>query len=129
MILRYKKSKLRLNLLLGSLWFLIGTSKIIFGDFDSWVDYCWLALALLYMGMYFYEYHYQYYSIENGSITRNGLIRKKMKLEEISKVTYAAGDFVLQGEEDRFTINTDLVDKDSLEDLKQELQKFGLSWN
>ena len=125
----YKKRHLNVNLIFGLIWlvwFFIG----VFGKEEpNWTDYGWIVISLMYLGMYFYQKNYNYLTIENGFIKQNWPFGKKMNLNEIKRIRHFAGDYILKSENKELTINIQLIDEESLLELKTELKKLNAEWN
>jgi hypothetical protein len=83
----------------------------------SWTKYGWLGISLMYITMYFYEYFNQYLTIENGIIKMNGLLGKKINLTEIKRIKNFTGDYILKTDKAELTINTQIIDPNSLAEL------------
>ena len=128
MKIRYKKKKLKINLIFGLIWFVFGLVQLFFNDFSRWIDYGWIVMALTYIGVYSYEYLYQYLTIQNGMIQVNSLFGKKIYLTEIKRIKKFAGDYILKTDKTELTINTLIIDPNSLEDLNTELKKLNVEW-
>jgi hypothetical protein len=86
MKIAYKKRHLNVNLILGLVW-LVWFIVVIFGKEEpNWIDYGWIFISLLYLGMYVYLKNYKYLTIENGVIKQNGWFEKKINLNEIKRI-------------------------------------------
>lgn len=68
-------------------------------------------------------------SIENGILTVNGPLGKKLNLTEIKRVKKFAGDYILKSDKKDLTINTQIIDPNSLAELNAELEKLNVEWN
>jgi hypothetical protein len=73
--------------------------------------------------------NYKYLTIENGIINVNGPFGKKLNLTEIKQIKKFAGDFILKTEKKELTINTQIIDPNSLTELNAELEKLNVEWN
>jgi hypothetical protein len=124
----YKKRHLNVNLIFGLfwlLWFFIG----VFGKEEpNWTDYGWIVISLMYLGMYFYQKNYNYLTIENGFIKQNWPFGKKMNLNEIKGIKHFAGEYILKSELKKMKINIQLINEESLLELKTELKKLDVEW-
>ena len=129
MRIKYKPKHLNINLIFGLfwlIWFFIG----VFGKEEpNWTDYGWIVISIMYLGMYFYQKNYNYLTIENGFIKQNWPFGKKMNLNEIKRIRHFAGDYILKSENKELTINIQLIDEESLLELKTELKKLNAEWN
>jgi hypothetical protein len=68
-------------------------------------------------------------SIENGILTVNGPFGKKLNLNEIKQIKKFAGDYIIKTEKKELTINTQIIDPNSLVELNAELEKLNVEWN
>ena len=98
MKIKFKKKRLRVNLILGIVWIILGTLNLLTDDKIRWTDYGYLVIGILYVGHYFYDLKNQYLTIENGTIRKNGLYGywKKINLNEINWIKKFAGDYILK---------------------------------
>ena len=124
----YKKRHLNVNLIFGLIWlvwFFIG----VFGKEEpNWTDYGWIVISLMYLGMYFYQKNYNYLTIENGVLRINGSFGKKINLAEIKRIKKFAGDYILKTSKKELTINTQIIDTNSLAKLNAALKKLNVEW-
>jgi hypothetical protein len=129
MKIKFKKKRLRVNLILGIVWIILGTLNLVTDDKIRWNDYGYLVIGILYVGHYLYDLKNQYLTIENGTIRKNGLYGywKKINLNEIYWIKKFAGDYTLKTEQKELKINTELIDKDSLTELNKILGGLNLT--
>ena len=123
MKIRFKKKRLRVNLILGIVWIGLGTLSIVTDDEIRWTYYGYLVIGMLYIGHYLYDLTNQYLTIENGTIRKNGLygLGKKLNLDEINWIKKFGEDYTLKTKKKDLKINTELIDKDSLNELNKIL--------
>jgi hypothetical protein len=57
------------------------------------------------------------------------LIPKKIDLIEIKSIREFAGDYKLKTDKGEFVINTQIIEPNSLSELKNELNKLNVKWN
>jgi hypothetical protein len=129
MEIKYRKKHLNVNLILGLvwlIWFFVGVFR---KEEPNWTDYGWIVISLMYLGTHFYQKNYKYLTIENGIINVNGLFGKKLVLTEIKRIKKFAGDYILKADEKELTINTQIIDPNSLAELNAELEKLNVEWN
>jgi len=82
----------------------------------------------MYLGLYFYQKNYKYLTIENGIINVNGPFGKKLNMTEIKRIKKFAGDYILKTDKKELTINTQIIDPNSLAELNAELEKLNVEW-
>ena len=128
MKIAFKQRHLNVSLIFGliwSVWFFVG----VFGKEEpNWTDYGWIFISLMYLGMYFYQKNYKYLTIENGIINVNGPFGKKLNLTEIKRIKKFAGDYIIKTDKSELTINTQIIDLTSLNELNSELEKLNVEW-
>ena len=129
MKIQYKKRQLNFNLIFGIIWLTYFLIQLIFDKEIHWIDYGWILISLAYFGIYFYQKKYKYVSIENGILTVNGPLGKKLNLTEIKRIKKFAGDYILKSDNKDLTINTQIIDPNSLAELNAELEKLNVEWN
>lgn len=129
MKIQYKKRQLNFNLIFGIIWLTYFLIQLIFDKEIHWIDYGWILISLAYFGIYFYQKKYKYVSIENGILTVNGPLGKKLNLTEIKRIKKFAGDYILKSDKKDLTINTQIIDPNSLAELNAELEKLNVEWN
>ena len=126
MKLAYRKKRVYLNLVFGVLWLLMGIVQVVLRDSVSWLDYAWFLVAAAYIGGSFYQYYFQYLTIDNNQIKMNWIWGKKIDLREVNTFKKFAGDYILKSEDAKLTINTQIMDKESLQKLNSVLQAHEL---
>ena len=128
MKIRYKKKQLKISLVLGIVWLIFGILYLFVKDFSHWMDYGYLIISILYLSQYFYNYKYQYLTIENGVIYKSFFLSKKINLTEIKKIKKFAGDYIIKTDKTELTINTQIIDPNSLAELNAKLEKLNVEW-
>ena len=129
MKIQYKKRQLNFNLIFGIIWLTYFLVKLIFDEKLHWIDYGWILISLTYFGTYFYQMKFKYVCIENGTLTVNGPFGKKLNLTEIKRIKIFAGDYIIKTDKKELTINTQIIDPNSLIELNTELEKLNVEWN
>jgi len=123
MKIRFKKKRLRANLILGLVWVGFGIISLEIDDNISWTDYGYMVIGLLYLGQYWADRTWHYLTIADGTIRKNGLhgFGQKINLNDITWIKKFAGDYTLITGQRNLKIDTDLIDEDSLADLNRVL--------
>ena len=129
MRIHYKKKQLYINLFLGIIWLINGIVQVFFNEKSSWIVYGWFLFSAVYLTIYFYQKKETYLTLENGIIKQNWPFGKKMNLSEIKQIRHFAGDYILKSGKKEMTINIQLINEESLSDLKTELKKLNAEWN
>lgn len=125
----YKKKHLNVNLIFGLVWLIMFFVGVFEKEEPNWTDYGWIIISLMYLGSYFYQKNYKYLTIENGIINVNGPFGKKLNLTEIKRIKKFAGDYILKTDKKELTINTQIIEPNSLSELNAELEKLNVEWN
>ena len=125
MKIRFTKKRLKHYLIFGILWLVFGITAVIF-DSENVFNYVHLIIGILYFGTYLFENNKQYLIIENGIISKNHLIPKKINLNEIRRINKFAGDYILKTDSTELRINTELIEEKSLEELHTLLDNLNL---
>jgi hypothetical protein len=128
MKIRFTKKRLKHYLIFGTLWSVLGTTVVIFNS-DNVFNYGYLIIGILYFGTYLFENNKQYLTIENGIISKNHLIPKKINLNEINLIKKFAGDYILKTDSTELRINTELIEEKSLAELNTMLENLNLETN
>jgi hypothetical protein len=128
MKIKFKRKRLYINLILGIAWLTLGIFNLI-GNFKlNWWDYLYVIAGVLYIGRFVYDFTNQYLIIKNDTIRKNILYGagKQISLSEVKSIKSFGGEYILKTEQKELRINTDLIDKDSLTELKEILEKLNL---
>jgi hypothetical protein len=125
----YKKRHMNINLIFGSVWLVWFFIGILTKDEPNWTDYGWIVISAMYLVGYFYQRQNKYLTIENGIIKINSPFGKKLNLTEIKRIKKFAGDYILKTDNKELTINTQIIDPNSLAELNAELEKLNVEWN
>ena len=126
MKIRYTKKRLRANLILGLLWLALSLAKGLFSVFDDWTDFFFVGMAILYLGQYLIEWQNQYLSIDQDQIKVNYPFGKKINLSDINRIKKFAGDYIIKTDRRELIINTQIIDRESLNVLNQVLATLDL---
>ncbi|WP_295982884.1 hypothetical protein [uncultured Algibacter sp.] len=110
------------------LWLIFVVFNLISNDFGEWTAYTWLGISVMYIAIYSFDYFNQYLTIQNNVIKENHLFGKKINLNEIKRIKKFAGDYILQTDKTELTINTQIIDQNSLTELNAELEKLNVEW-
>ena len=121
--LKYSKKQLLYSLGFGLLWILIFVFYYVFRS-ESYFGYGYLAIGVVFLANYLYKKLFHYASIENGVLIKNDLFRKQIKLNEITDLHYFSGKYKLLSRQSEMTLNTMLLEKKSLEDLKKVIKQI-----
>ena len=128
MKIKYKKEPLIVYLTAGLFWFMF--FNVIFFEKEelSSLDYGWIVMSLIYLGIFFYRKKYYYLTIIKDNIRVNGPLGKELKLTELKRIKKFAGDYIIKTDQKEMTINTQIIDPNSLKELDAELKKLDVVW-
>ena len=120
---------MNINLIFGLVWLVWFFLGILTKDEPNWTDYGWIVISAMYLIVFFYQRQNKYLTIENGVIKENDPFGKKLNLTEIKRIKKFAGDYILKTDKKELTINTQIIDPNSLAELNSELEKLNAEWN
>lgn len=123
---KYSTKQLRYSLLFGLLWILIFVFYSIFRS-ESFFGYAYLAMGIIFIGTYFYKKIFHYAVIKDNVLIKKDIIPKRIKLDEITDIHYFSGKYKLVTKTSEMTINTMLIDKTAIKDLKKLTTQINLS--
>ncbi|MFD0761268.1 hypothetical protein ACFQZW_04175 [Lutibacter aestuarii] len=121
--IRYKRLHLRWIFVFGLFWLVLGIIAIT-NNFENYLNYGYLIVALLYFGIYFFKSKKQYLTFENNVITLNKLIPKKINLADLKQLKKNGKDYILKSDIEVLYIKTSLIDKNSRKDLNTILKNW-----
>ncbi len=111
--------------MLGALFAILGGVKAFEGT-ASYFIYFQLLFGILMVGTFFFQKRHQYLSIENGFLTKHGLRRRTVQLDEIEQVQSFPGKIKIYTSDSSLSINTSIIDEDSSQDLYRALGSLEL---
>ncbi len=119
MKIKFKKTRLFGNLVLGVVWFGIGMLNVYEGDHSRWSYYVYLLLGLLYIGHFLTDITYQYLTIEDGTIRKNRLygFGNKINLKDIRSIAKDNRGYTLITDTDKMKFKIKLIEVNSLSEL------------
>ena len=132
--IRYSKERLRSNLRMGMFFLAIGTILVLL----SFVTGEWKNISIQSIGvgqigggilmliLYYFENRKQYLTLKSGELIKNTLFSKKIKLAEILTVKEFAGNLKLILKNKEFIIDTQVIEPNSLIELKNELKNYNM---
>ena len=123
---KYSKKQLRSTLLFGLLWLIIFGFYFFFRT-DSYFGYAYLIMGILFFASYIYKKTIHYATIQNGILTKHDPLPKRINLDQITDISYFAGKYKLLTQDSEMIINTMVLDKTSLEDLKKIINQINVS--
>lgn len=126
MKIKYKKKRLYANLTIGVVWVILGIINLILEEKIEWNDYGYLAIGVLYIGLFFYEILNQYLTIDQGMIKKHSIFKKEIHINDITWIKKFAGDYTLKTDTQKLKINTELIEPKSLEELNKILRELNL---
>ena len=123
MKIRYKRLHLRGIFIFGLFWLILGIISIT-NNSGNYFNYAYLLASLLYFGNYLFKSKNQYLTFEDGMVTLNNVIPKKLNLADLKQIKKSGKDYILRTENNELHVQTRLIDKNSLKDLKAILKKL-----
>ena len=128
MKIKVKKWRRYTNLFVGIAWSILGVAFIFEGETPNWLDYLYFFISVTYIVHFLYDQKHHYVVIENGVIKPNRLygMKTKIRTDKIQSVSKKWGEYKIETGDKSLTLNTQLIDEKSLEDLKKFLQSLNL---
>ncbi|NJW51301.1 hypothetical protein [Salinimicrobium oceani] len=123
MTIRYSKKAFRRDLILGSVFLIFGIFFIA-EEPDNVIRYGFLVVSLLHLISGLYQLKMPYLKLENGKITKGGLISKSIPLSEVVRIRKFAGDYTLYTSDKKLKINSELVNKTELNRLDELMRSI-----
>jgi len=115
--IRYKRIHLRWKFIFGLFWLILGIISIT-NNSENYFNYGYLIVSLLYFGIYFFKNKYQYLTIKDGSIILNNIFLQRISFADLNQIKKKGKSYILQTEKSELIIDTTLIEKNSLKDLK-----------
>jgi hypothetical protein len=109
MKIRYSKKQIRLDFIVGSLYFLTGILGIIFGSRVP-VPYLFTTLGLFYLGSFYYKLKFQYLKLEGQVLTCFALgSKKKIDLSQVTRIKKFTDEITFLTPHEKLKISTKLI--------------------
>lgn len=132
--IRYTKERLRSNSRMGISFLAIGIILVLLSFITSeWKEISLASIGIGQIGagffmfiIYYFENRKQYLTLKSGELIKNTLFPKKIKLSEIKSIRAFAGDLKLITQKTEFIIDTQIIEPNSLAELKNELKNYNL---
>ena len=129
MKIRYKKNLMNWGLALVILDFVFTFVLFFILDSEDNIKYFCLFQLLIFSGLVLHALSYQYLTLEKGYLQMNDpRYRKKINLANVKQIKKMEGELLIKAGKQDLSINTFLIDPDSLSDLLIELEKLDVEW-
>ena len=119
----YNKRQLKVALIFGIIWIVIGLAAIISRSENNFLT-GFTFLGIAYLILYLIKRNIPYVLITDEFIQVHNFIRKKIYLKDIQEIKYFAGDYILRSSDKELRIDTNFVDKESLPKLKKFIEEL-----
>jgi hypothetical protein len=127
MKIEFKKRHLNLNLFYGLLFILTGLITLQSNQ-NRWYAIFSILLPILFVTKYFLLKHNKYLTIDKGIIKINSLFGGQVKMSKIKQIEKYAGNYILQTDNKKLSIDTYIIEEKSLVKLKAELENLNIKW-
>lgn len=125
MKIKFKRKLVKLHLFFAVMWTTLFIVQLFLNPEEMhWSAYGWLVLALGYFGIFFYQHKYPYLNIGSERMCINGPLGKNVYYNQIKDIKKFAGDYTLSTQQQEVTINGQLLDQHSKDQLEIELEKL-----
>lgn len=129
MKIRYKKNLMNWGLALVILDFIFTFLLFFIWDSKNSIKFFCLFQFLIFSGLVLHAFFYQYLTLENGHLQLNDpRYRKKINLTNVKQIKKMEGELIIKAGKKDLSVNTFLIDPDSLSDLLVELEKLEVEW-
>ena len=117
-----------MTLISSILWGIFAVNGIWKGEMNTF-EYLALFCSIAYLLYFLFEKKEYYLTIKNGILQTGKLLKKKIKLSEIERIIEKENKIILKNNKSELTIETEIIDSQSLSELKNELKKLNIEWN
>lgn len=124
----YTKRHMKVNLIIGLVWFVWFFVSVLIKDKLNWIDYGWIVISGLYLSLYFHQRKNKYLTIEDGVIKKNSWFGKKLYLSEIVQIEEFTGNYIVKTDKEELVINTEIIDPDEIPKLIKALKQLSVEW-
>jgi len=129
MTIGYNKKRLRSNLYISIVWFIIGVIQIGLMKDQYWLGFGWIVLAVLFLISFLYKSKKKYITITDQYIKQNLPFGKTIKLEDLESINYFSEEYIIKSETQEIRVNTNLIEEGSQAKLKKILLDCGVRLN
>ena len=112
--MKKNQGKANRNLIWGICYLLIGIASIIYNFYSVFFLVLFFGSGIAKLGAFIYLKRVPYLIIEKDYIKRSYFTENTILLSEISEIKKFAGDYIIKTSKREFTLNPNLVDKESL---------------
>ena len=123
---KYSQKQLRTIFLFGILWLVIFGLYFFFRS-ESYFGYGYLVIGISFLASYIYKKTVHYATLKNGILTKHDMLPKRINLDQITDVNYYAGKYKIMTKQSEMTLNTMVLDKASIEELKKIISQINIS--
>ena len=103
----------------------LGIFRLIRNRESEWLSYAFLLVSVLYIVQFFYSFFRPILIIEKGQIIYNDSFRTKVfQHKDVTGISRFAGDYTFITGSDKFTVNKQSLDKESIKKLDAFLDQF-----
>jgi hypothetical protein len=124
----YKKKRDFMTLISSILWGIFAVNGIWKGEMNTF-EYLALFCSIAYLLYFLFDKKEYYLTIKNGVLQTGKLLKKKIKLSEIERIIEKENKIILKNNKSELTIETEIIDSESLSEFKSELKKLNVEWN
>ncbi|WP_010232408.1 hypothetical protein [Gillisia marina] len=123
MIIKYKKSRIRYNLIFAGLLILVGIVGFVIA-FDSLFSSAWLLMGVAQLSIGYFEMKKQYLTISEQAITKNSIIPKTLKFQDILKIKRFKGVYKIETASTKMVIDKFIIENKSLLKLNEKIENL-----
>ena len=123
MIIKYKKSRIRYNLIFGGLLILVGIVGFVIA-FDALFCSAWLLMGTAQLSIGYFEMKKQYLTISEQAITKNSIIPRTLKFQDILKIKKFKGVYKIETASAQMVIDKFIIENKSLLKLNEKIENL-----
>lgn len=115
MKIAYPNKRPFINLILGILWIIIGTSYFLENNNTSkWGPSITIIVGIFYILYFAYEYFSKYLEITDDKIKINSIPKKEVRIDELTEASRFSEDYILKSPDKILVIAKSQINKNDL---------------
>ena len=117
-----------MTLISSILWGIFAINGILKDEMKTF-EYLAVFCSIAYLIYFLFDKKEYYLTIKNGILKTGKFLGKEIKLSEIETIIEKENKIILKNNKSELTIETEIIDSESLSEFKSELKKLNAEWN
>ncbi len=117
-----------MTLISSILWGIFAINGILKDEMKTF-EYLAVFCSIAYLIYFLFDKKEYYFTIKNGILKTGKFLGKEIKLSEIERIIEKENKIILKNNKSELTIETEIIDSESLSEFKSELKKLNVEWN